>query len=91
MKTITLTNEQHAVLRALLEWTCGDVSGDTPDASDDVTDDEDEREHIEAAQISQTGADAVMVLRVDRPVDTAVLDPIGAAVGARTVRSVDFG
>jgi D-3-phosphoglycerate dehydrogenase len=47
--------------------------------------------NIEAAQISQTGADAVMVLRVDRPVDTAVLDPIGAAVGARTVRSVDFG
>ncbi|WP_418287496.1 phosphoglycerate dehydrogenase [Lentzea guizhouensis] len=47
--------------------------------------------NIEAAQISQTGSDAVMVLRVDRPVDTAVLDPIGAAVGARTVRSVDFG
>jgi D-3-phosphoglycerate dehydrogenase len=32
-----------------------------------------------------------MVLRVDRPVDTQVLDPIGASVGARTVRSVDFG
>lgn len=47
--------------------------------------------NIEAAQISQTGSDAVMVLRVDRPVDTQVLDPIGAAVGARTVRSVDFG
>ncbi len=47
--------------------------------------------NIEAAQISQTGDDAVMVLRVDRPVDTAVLDPIGASVGARTVRSVDFG
>ncbi|WP_407936600.1 phosphoglycerate dehydrogenase [Lentzea tibetensis] len=49
--------------------------------------------NIEAAQISQTdgGSHAVMLLRVDRPVDTAVLDPIGAAVGARTVRAVDFG
>ncbi|GAA3878752.1 phosphoglycerate dehydrogenase [Saccharothrix violaceirubra] len=48
--------------------------------------------NVEAAQISQTkdGADAFMLLRVDRPVDNAVLDPIGAAVGARTVRSVNF-
>jgi D-3-phosphoglycerate dehydrogenase len=48
--------------------------------------------NVEAAQISQTkdGSDAFMLLRVDRPVDTAVLDPIGAAVGARTVRAVDF-
>lgn len=48
--------------------------------------------NVEAAQISQTkdGQDAFMLLRVDRPVDTAVLNPIGAAVGARTVRSVNF-
>jgi D-3-phosphoglycerate dehydrogenase len=48
--------------------------------------------NVEAAQISQTkgGADAVMLLRVDRPVDTAVLNPIGAAVGARTVRTISF-
>ncbi|WP_199439175.1 phosphoglycerate dehydrogenase [Umezawaea beigongshangensis] len=48
--------------------------------------------NVEAAQISQTkdGADAFMLLRVDRPVDTAVLDPIGASVGARTVRAVNF-
>ncbi|MEU4803561.1 phosphoglycerate dehydrogenase [Actinosynnema sp. NPDC023587] len=48
--------------------------------------------NVEAAQISQTkdGADAFMLLRVDRPVDTAVLNPIGAAVGARTVRAVNF-
>ena len=48
--------------------------------------------NIEAAQISQTtdGSDAVMLLRVDRPVDTAVLEPIGAAVGARIVRTVSF-
>lgn len=49
--------------------------------------------NIEAAQISQTTdrADAVMLLRVDRQVDAAVLEPIGAAIGARTVRSVAFG
>ncbi|MCY1292112.1 hypothetical protein D9M70_413250 [compost metagenome] len=46
MKTITLTDEQYAVLRALLEWTCGDASDD-----DGYADDEDDREHIEAAQI----------------------------------------
>ncbi|MGH4020689.1 MAG: phosphoglycerate dehydrogenase [Pseudonocardiaceae bacterium] len=46
--------------------------------------------NIEAAQISQTtaGTDAIMLLRVDRPVQAAVLAPIGAAVGARTVRSI---
>lgn len=48
--------------------------------------------NIEAAQISQTtdGSDAIMMLRVDRPVDTGVLEPIGAAVGASTVRTVSF-
>ena len=37
--------------------------------------------NIEAAQISQTtdGADAIMLLRVDRPVDPGVLEPIGAS------------
>ncbi|MFD9888827.1 phosphoglycerate dehydrogenase [Amycolatopsis sp. NPDC059027] len=49
--------------------------------------------NIEAAQISQTtdGSDAVMLLRVDRAVDTHVLEPIGAAVGAHTIRAVNFG
>ncbi|QGK71099.1 phosphoglycerate dehydrogenase [Allosaccharopolyspora coralli] len=49
--------------------------------------------NIEAAQLSQTtgGEDATMLLRVDRPVDGGVLEPIGAAVGARIVRNVDFG
>jgi len=49
--------------------------------------------NIEAAQISQTtaGTDAIMLLRVDRPVQTDVLEPIGAAVGARTVRAISFG
>ena len=39
--------------------------------------------NIEAAQISQTtdGTDAIMLLRVDRPVDPGVLEPIGASVG----------
>jgi D-3-phosphoglycerate dehydrogenase / 2-oxoglutarate reductase len=48
--------------------------------------------NIEAAQISQTkdGADAVMLLRVDRPVDGGVAGPIGAAVGAHTVHAVTF-
>ncbi len=48
--------------------------------------------NIEAAQISQTaeGPDAIMLLRVDRPVDAGVLEPIGAAVGARIVRTVSF-
>ncbi|MEU6129698.1 phosphoglycerate dehydrogenase [Saccharopolyspora sp. NPDC047091] len=48
--------------------------------------------NIEAATVSQTaeGSDAIMLLRVDRPVEAGVLEPIGAAVGARTVRTVDF-
>ena len=46
--------------------------------------------NIEAAQISQTTdrADAIMLLRVDRPVDPGVLEPIGASVGATTVRPI---
>jgi D-3-phosphoglycerate dehydrogenase len=49
--------------------------------------------NIEAAQISQTtdGADAVMLLRVDRAVDSHLLEPIGATVGAHTIRAVNFG
>ncbi|MDQ3578284.1 MAG: ACT domain-containing protein, partial [Actinomycetota bacterium] len=49
--------------------------------------------NIDAAQISQTteGVDAVMLLRVDRRVDSSVLDSIGASVGAKIVRSIDFG
>ncbi|MGY6650639.1 phosphoglycerate dehydrogenase [Amycolatopsis sp. TRM77291] len=49
--------------------------------------------NIEAAQISQTtdGADAVMLLRVDRSVDSHLLEPIGATVGAHTIRAVNFG
>ncbi len=48
--------------------------------------------NIEAAQISQTtdGADAIMLLRVDRQVDPAVLEGVGASVGARTIRLVSF-
>jgi D-3-phosphoglycerate dehydrogenase / 2-oxoglutarate reductase len=48
--------------------------------------------NIEAAQISQTtdGTDAIMLLRVDRPVDPGVLEPIGASVGARTTRLISF-
>ncbi|PRY42774.1 phosphoglycerate dehydrogenase [Umezawaea tangerina] len=48
--------------------------------------------NVEAAQISQTtdGSDAFMLLRVDRQVDTQVLDPIGASVGAHKVGSVSF-
>jgi D-3-phosphoglycerate dehydrogenase len=46
--------------------------------------------NIEAAQISQTTArtDAVMMLRVDRPVPGPVLAALGPSVGARAVRSV---
>lgn len=49
--------------------------------------------NIEAAQISQTTdrAGALMLLRVDRAADNAVLDSIGAAVGATLVRAVSFG
>ena len=48
--------------------------------------------NIEAAQISQTtdGTDAIMLLRVDRPVDPGVLEPIGASVGAKTTRLISF-
>jgi D-3-phosphoglycerate dehydrogenase len=48
--------------------------------------------NIDAAQISQTtkGTDAIMLLRVDRPVTEDVLAPIGTAVGAKSVRSVSF-
>jgi D-3-phosphoglycerate dehydrogenase len=48
--------------------------------------------NIEAAQISQTTdhKDAIMLLRVDRPIDPAVLEPIGASVGARTTRLISF-
>jgi D-3-phosphoglycerate dehydrogenase / 2-oxoglutarate reductase len=49
--------------------------------------------NIEAAQISQTtgGNEAIMLLRVDRPVDHTVLIPVGAAIGAKTVSQVSFG
>lgn len=48
--------------------------------------------NVEAAQISQTTerSEAVMLLRVDRGVETPVLEPIGAAVGARIIRAVTF-
>jgi D-3-phosphoglycerate dehydrogenase len=49
--------------------------------------------NIEAAQISQTGDgdDAVMILRVDRPIDPSVLESIGASMRASIIRIVDFG
>ncbi|MDN5858575.1 MAG: phosphoglycerate dehydrogenase [Pseudonocardia sp.] len=49
--------------------------------------------NIEAAQISQTvdGADAIMLLRIDRPVDPAVLAPLGASIGATTTRLISLG
>jgi D-3-phosphoglycerate dehydrogenase len=48
--------------------------------------------NIEAAQISQTTdhTEAIMLLRVDRPVDPGVLEPIGASVGAKTTRLISF-
>lgn len=48
--------------------------------------------NILAAQLSQTtaGTDAIMLLRVDQAVAPQVLEPIGAAIGARTVRAVAF-
>ncbi|MBN9110088.1 MAG: phosphoglycerate dehydrogenase [Pseudonocardia sp.] len=48
--------------------------------------------NIEAAQISQTtdGTDAIMLLRIDRSVDQVVLDPIGASVGARTIKLISL-
>jgi D-3-phosphoglycerate dehydrogenase / 2-oxoglutarate reductase len=49
--------------------------------------------NIEAAQISQTteGTDAIMILRVDRPVRVDVLASIGPSIGAHTVRPITFG
>jgi D-3-phosphoglycerate dehydrogenase / 2-oxoglutarate reductase len=49
--------------------------------------------NVEAAQISQLtdSEDAVMLLRVDRPVDGSVLESIGTAVRASFIRAVDFG
>jgi D-3-phosphoglycerate dehydrogenase len=49
--------------------------------------------NIEAAQISQTTArtDAIMMLRVDRPVPGQVLAALGPSVGARAIRSITFG
>lgn len=48
--------------------------------------------NVEAAQISQTktGNDAVMILRVDRQVDAAVLDSIGLSIAATNIRAVQF-
>jgi D-3-phosphoglycerate dehydrogenase len=49
--------------------------------------------NVEAAQLSQLtdGTDAVMLLRVERMVDSSVLESIGAAVEATIIRAVDFG
>jgi D-3-phosphoglycerate dehydrogenase len=49
--------------------------------------------NIEAAQISQTteGTDAIMILRVDRPVGADVLAAIGPSIGAHTARPITFG
>jgi D-3-phosphoglycerate dehydrogenase / 2-oxoglutarate reductase len=48
--------------------------------------------NVEAAQISQTSdaGNAIMLLRVDRALAADVLEPIGASVGARLIRAVDF-
>lgn len=48
--------------------------------------------NIEAAQLSQTtdGADAIMMLRVDRAVDAEVLESIGGTVGAKLIRAISF-
>ncbi|QUH02203.1 phosphoglycerate dehydrogenase [Saccharopolyspora erythraea] len=48
--------------------------------------------NIHAAAVSQTsgGSDAIMLLRVDRPVQEQALEPIGKAVDARIVRAVSF-
>jgi D-3-phosphoglycerate dehydrogenase len=49
--------------------------------------------NIEAAQISQTteGTDAIMILRVDRPVSSDVLMAIEPSIGAHTARPITFG
>jgi D-3-phosphoglycerate dehydrogenase len=48
--------------------------------------------NIEAAQLSQTtgGANALMLLRVDRAVDAEVLESIGGTVGAKLIRAISF-
>ncbi|MQA14150.1 MAG: phosphoglycerate dehydrogenase [Pseudonocardiaceae bacterium] len=48
--------------------------------------------NILAAQLSQTtaGTDAIMLLRVDQAPAAGVLEPLGAAIGARTVRAIAF-
>jgi D-3-phosphoglycerate dehydrogenase / 2-oxoglutarate reductase len=49
--------------------------------------------NIEAAQISSSdvaGAASLMLLRISRPVDPEVLEPIGASVGATTTRLISF-
>ncbi|MDQ3885609.1 MAG: phosphoglycerate dehydrogenase [Actinomycetota bacterium] len=48
--------------------------------------------NIEAAQISQTtaGTDALMLLRVDRPVEADVLGLVGVAVCSRTICTISF-
>jgi D-3-phosphoglycerate dehydrogenase len=48
--------------------------------------------NIEAAQMSRTtdGTDAIMLLRVDRPVEPEVLQAIGASIEARTTRLISF-
>lgn len=48
--------------------------------------------NIEAAQISQTtgGGNAIMLLRVDRPVSAEVLETVHKAVQATTVHAVSF-
>jgi D-3-phosphoglycerate dehydrogenase len=49
--------------------------------------------NIEAAQLSQTsrGANALMLMRVDRAVDAEVLESIGGTVGAKLIRAISFG
>ncbi|HET9256850.1 MAG TPA: phosphoglycerate dehydrogenase [Pseudonocardiaceae bacterium] len=49
--------------------------------------------NIEAAQISQTtaGTDAIMILRVDRPVPADALATIESSIGAHNARSITFG
>lgn len=48
--------------------------------------------NIETAQVSQTteGTSAILLMRVDRSVNASVLEPIGSAVGASTIRLVTF-
>jgi len=48
--------------------------------------------NVEAAQINQAAdrAEAIMLLRVDRPVDPGLLDPIGSSIGATTTKLISF-